>query len=680
MTMRFLRLAALLAVTALVGTAHSFADTGGPTGLHGFLLRTDDPATTTFSRTPSFAWNPVSGALHYEFQLALSNTFRDNSVVYADLNVQYPVEAPGITLPWITGSPHSLYARVRAITATGATPWSANYGFDMVAPAAPTPLPSYPGVLRWTPAEGSAGYEVWFIDIPKFVSVTTNVLDEREFYTFHPTLNWMGTIRWRIRAIRADIVFANNNGTSRYNQIPAVQYGPWSPIYSSTNPVFPTNPQSGTPDNPIGLVGTVSDVFSNGSSSSPAHKLMPGFLWRGNETLNGTPAELYRVYVFSDKQCLNPVFIGSPVGSPAYAPRPYGSLVLPTSPNGIAAARNTYLYDGATGPTNLMNDWTAITPNENQPHVKPQSQVAGTPGDNSTPPDQGGGSSSSGGGPVQRPAPGTLTWQGDFGAPVDLWDTDWPQSGYYWTVVGVDAESPGALQTTVADPGVGAGSPTLPVVSGAGFQIGDVLTVGSGASAENVTVASVGGNSLTISGTFKQNHGTGQLVVRSSGALVYKDMELPQDVCAAGREMRFGKASEPALTSAGDPFATGLSVDGRITSAANTTKFYGQPLISWTPALGAEAYEVQWSKTKYPFVAQLYPGALFKGMLTATTSAVLPVGPGTWYYRVRGYDYSLPTGTQQMGWSDPQQIVVAAPTFKITQGSGNKFQIVGKGK
>ena len=50
--------------------------------------------------------------------------------------------------------PHSLYARVRAITPAGATPWSANYGFDMVAPAAPSPLPSYPGVIRWTPLEG----------------------------------------------------------------------------------------------------------------------------------------------------------------------------------------------------------------------------------------------------------------------------------------------------------------------------------------------------------------------------------------------------------------------------------------------------------------------------------------------------------------------------------------------
>jgi len=52
-------------------------------------------------------------------------------------------------------------------------------------------------------------------------------------------------------------------------------------------------------------------------------------------------------------------------------------------------------------------------------------------------------------------------------------------------------------------------------------------------------------------------------------------------------------------------------------------------------------------------------------MLTSSTSVVLPVGPGTWYYRVRGFDYSLPTGAQQMSWSDPVKLVVAAPKFSI---------------
>ncbi|HEY3541004.1 MAG TPA: hypothetical protein VGK79_00550, partial [Gaiellaceae bacterium] len=175
-------LAAMLLLGALSGTAHSA--TTAPTGLHAFLLRVDEPARTSFSRTPSFAWAPVPGADHYQFQLSLSTTFRDNAVVYADLHVPTPVLAPNLTLPWITGNPHSLYARIRAVTSAGATDWSAPYGFDMVAPAPPTPLPSYPGLLRWTPIEGAAGYQVWLVDAGKMETVTTNVLDEREFYTF----------------------------------------------------------------------------------------------------------------------------------------------------------------------------------------------------------------------------------------------------------------------------------------------------------------------------------------------------------------------------------------------------------------------------------------------------------------------------------------------------------------
>src|SRR5205085_1350701 len=159
-------------------------------------------------------------------------------VIYADGTATTPVEAPPVTLPWITGSPHSLYARVRAITAHGATPWSAGFGFDMVPPSAPAPLPSYPGLLRWTTVDGALGYQ-------------------------------------------------------------------------------------------ITLDGTASDVYSDGSAGSPSHRLMPAFLWSGDQALDGTSAELFRVYVFTDRQCLNRVFTSAVVGSPAYAPRAFGALKLP---------------------------------------------------------------------------------------------------------------------------------------------------------------------------------------------------------------------------------------------------------------------------------------------------------------------------------------------------------------
>ena len=95
--------------------------------------------------------------------------------------------------------------------------------------------------------------------------------------------------------------------------------------------------------------------------------------------------------------------------------------------------------------------------------------------------------------------------------------------------------------------------------------------------------------------------------------------------------------------------------------------FYKSPLVAWQPALGAEAYEVQWSKTRYPFAAELDPRTNAKGFMTASTSTVLPLAPGTWWYRVRGFDYSLPTGAQQMSWSDPARIVVSKPKFRVVK-------------
>lgn len=651
-------LAAVLALAATAGTARS--DTGAPTGLHAFLLRADEPARTSFSRTPAFAWAPVPGASHYEFQLSLSSTFRDNGVIYAEGNVPTPVLAPDLTLPWITGNPHSLYARVRAVTPNGATPWSDAYGFDMVPPAPPTPLPSYPGLLRWTPIEGATAYQVWLVDAKKMEIVSTNVLDEREFYTFHEIPSWISSVRWRIRVLRTDV-----NKSGRINTIPAAQYGPWSQTYSSTNPAFTGGP--------LTLLGTVSDVFSNGSASSPSHRLMPAFLFSGNTGLSGSPAELFRIEVFTDKQCLNRVFTGAVTGAPAYAPRPFGPLTLPGSGAGVVSARNAYLPDGAE-PAGLTVDGDTLTTTEESPDASPTGTAPPAPGDSSSTNggSPSGGASSSSGSSAPTPAPpsggnpngGTVTWSGRTGAPIDLWDVDWPSAGYYWTVIPVSASPPDTLSTAVVAPGSKPTDTVLPVATTHGFNPGDQLSIGAGPTTESKTIVGVSDTQLTLSSALTFAHGAGEPVQRTTGNFQYRDLELPQDACAAGRVARFGKSSEPSLTASGELFATGLSSDGRLTSARHTTAFYGQPLVSWTPALGATAYEVQWSKARYPFKPEA-AGNGNLGYMTTGTSVVLPIGPGTWYYRVRGFDYSLPSGSQQMSWSDPAKLVVAKPTFKI---------------
>ena len=634
---------ALLVIAPGTGAAH-LARPRVPIGLHAFLLRTDEPTAHSFPRTPSFAWNPTPGAIRYEFQLATSSAFRDNGIVYAATRLTTPVVAPNTTLPWTTSN---LYARVRAIFRSGASPWSAPFTFDMTPPAAPSPLPipaAGAGVLRWTPIEGATAYEIWLIDIPKRVIVFSNVLDEREFYTFHRTAKWTGSIRWRIRALRID-----NDPQNRANGLPAVGYGPWSPIYLSSNPSYAGGA--------IRLIGTVSDVFSNGDASSDAHRLMPAFLFTGDQAADGTSAELFRVYVSTDRQCLNTVFVGAVVGGPAYAPRPFGSLPLPQTPAEIPTARSSYFTTDGVEPLGYMFDGSSVQTTESAAPATPTTSVPSDP------------ASDTPGGSSTATAPKQITLSGNLGAPIDLWDTDWPQGGYYWTVVPVQALSPGELSTSVAVPGSAVNATTLAVSSSFGFAAGDTVLVGTSGNQEAETVVGVSSTSLTFASALKYAHGPGEPVVRTGGNLQYRDLELPQDVCAAGRVMRFGKGSEPSLTAAGQLFASGLSSSGRLTSAQTTAKFYGNPLVAWTPAFGAYAYEVQWSKTRYPFKPQPNPqnqNAL--GTLTTGTSAVLPLTPGTWYYRVRGFNWSLRTGAQQMSWSDPAKIVVAKPKFRIIGG------------
>ena len=106
-------------------------------------------------------------------------------------------------LPWMTGNPYALYAHVRAHVGSRVTRWSTPFGLNMRWKAEPEQiLPDTPGLVRWTPVEGATSYEVWFVDPGKVVSTSTNVADEREYYSFHSDPLWSGTVQWRVRAVR----------------------------------------------------------------------------------------------------------------------------------------------------------------------------------------------------------------------------------------------------------------------------------------------------------------------------------------------------------------------------------------------------------------------------------------------------------------------------------------------
>jgi hypothetical protein len=151
------------------------------------------------------------------------------------------------------------------------------------------------------------------------------------------------------------------------------------------------------------------------------------------------------------------------------------------------------------------------------------------------------------------------------------------------------------------------------------------------------------------------------IYVDEGGTFEYFDAESPQDACDSGRVATFGKESRPAITTAGSPYVSGLSPKGRLLAQAGRQPVvYSTPLVAWRPVVGATAYEIQWSRTKYPWRAR-------GSSLTYSTTSVLKLGPGLWYYRIRGLN-AAQVGTPAMTWSSPVAVRVVRPTFQITGG------------
>ena len=119
-----------------------------------------------------------------------------------------PAETVGRQMPWMTGSPYALWAHVRWMSKDGltATPWSVPFGFNMRwrDTDVTKPLPAPTGLIRWEPIQGATAYQVLYPDLVPAIAfqTTTNVADEREFFTFHNKLGY-DTIHWRVRAIRS---------------------------------------------------------------------------------------------------------------------------------------------------------------------------------------------------------------------------------------------------------------------------------------------------------------------------------------------------------------------------------------------------------------------------------------------------------------------------------------------
>jgi hypothetical protein len=570
-------LAVLGAVLVSTASAGQAGLPSVPRGLHGFELRPNEPPQRTFSRTPAFAWSPVRGAACYEFELATSSSFAGSSVIWSNVSsgatagkhcrpvkvsfttapepstpvseavpaktvsftvapIRIPAVSVNLTLPWITGKVgYSLYAHVRSVTTQGASAWSSPFGFDMRWETTPIPMTGRPGLVRWSLVDGATGYEVWYGGrgpsgyINKIVQTHTNVADERDLYTFHLEEGWWQTVQWRVRAVR-QVVGALPNG------LPAVSYGPWTSVHDMSNPTWSSTK--------IRLGAAISDEVSTGVS--PPHQLMPAVTWTGDQALDGHSFRLFRAYAFTDRDCVNVVFKGSVVGSPAFAPRVNGTLKLPKDQGELDYALSNVL-------PNYKNEWAKTFTADTFP------LVANEAFDESR----------------------TLLR-------VELPDLDTRTTRYYWTVV--------------------------PVVI---------------------------------------------VVDEESGEFTYWDYESPQDACESGRIGTFGKDSKPAQTTGGGPFVSGLKPNGRMLAQAGARPVvFDSPLVAWRPVVGATEYEIQWSRSAYPWRKR-------GSTRTVATASVLQLPAGVWYYRVRGLN-SAQVGTPAMTWSSPVAVKVVRPTFRIT--------------
>src|SRR5918994_6441237 len=105
---------AALAVTGSV-QAHVSTTPRAPQGLKAFLLRPTEAVTHEFARTPSFSWLPVRGAIRYEFELSKNPSFTEAGTFWSDEKLKTPAVSVPVALPWMTGTPYAVYARVRAV-------------------------------------------------------------------------------------------------------------------------------------------------------------------------------------------------------------------------------------------------------------------------------------------------------------------------------------------------------------------------------------------------------------------------------------------------------------------------------------------------------------------------------------------------------------------------------------
>ena len=406
-----------------------------PAGLRAFVYRADEAvkADHTYAQMPAFAWNAVRGAAHYELQIATSRSFVQSTSVYDNASLAVPVASVQLQLPWMTGKPFALWARVRDVSGGRTSAWSAPFGFNTAWQQVPQQEPAPEGLIRWTPVEGATSYQVWYLNLPagyaSRFSTFTNVADEREYWTLHPAD--AAVIRWRVRAVRLV------QSGSLPDGIAVTSYGPYSPVYTTTNPTT-------LPQGPITGVAADSDDRVDAGQATGASADAGLRLDRDDSArqVRASAALLSRVYVFSDKQCVNPVMTGSIVGGPAWAPRNGDPLALPGTDTELQEVEQSSVflgYGAADERLHRRRRYARSRPRRPTATARRFGQRIGHHGSERR--------------RRARPAPRVRRAAASSARLVSLPDIGWPQGRYWWTVVPVaivDARGPSPRTATAA--------------------------------------------------------------------------------------------------------------------------------------------------------------------------------------------------------------------------------------